>query len=38
MAQWIKGSSIAAAAGWVAAMAQIESPAWEYPYATDVAI
>ena len=33
MVQWVKGSGVAAAA-----MAQIQSLAWELPYATDVVI
>ena len=37
-AQWVKGSGIAAAAGWITAVAQIQSLAWEFPYATGEAI
>ena len=34
--QWIKGSGVAAAEGHVAAAAQIQSLAWELPYAVAV--
>ena len=32
-AQWVKGSGIAAAVAWITAVAQIQSLAWELPYA-----
>ena len=34
----LKGSGVATAAAWVAAAAQIQSLAWEIPYAVDAAI
>ena len=36
--QWVKGSSIATAVGWVTAVARIQSLAQELPYAAGVAI
>ena len=30
LAQWLKGSSIAAAAAWVAAVVQVQSLAWNF--------
>ena len=36
--QWVKGSGIAAAVAWVTAAAQIQSLAWEIPYAAGAAI
>ena len=33
LAQWVKGSSIATTMVWGAAVAQIQSLAWELPYA-----
>ena len=35
MVQWVKNPT---AAAWVAAMAQVQSLAWELPYARDAAI
>jgi len=36
--QWVKGSGIGAAVSWVTAAAQIQSLAWEIPYAAGAAI
>ena len=33
-----QGSIVVTAAAWVTAMAQVQSPAWELPYALGVAI
>ena len=38
LAQWVKGAGVAAATVWVAAVAPIQSLAWELPYAEGVAI
>ena len=39
LVQWVKGFSIATAAtAWIAAMAQIQSLAWELPYAMGMPI
>ena len=36
--QWVKGSGVATAAGSVTAVAQIQSLAWELPYATSAVL
>ena len=38
LVQWVKGSGIGAAVSWVTAAAQIQSLAWEIPYAAGAAI
>ena len=38
LAQWVKGAGVAAATVWVAAVAPIQSLAWELPYAAGVAL
>ena len=38
LVQWVKGSGIAAVAAQVTAVAQIQTLAWEFPYAVIAAI
>ena len=38
LGQWVKGSSIVLAVAKVVAVAQIQSLAWEHPYAIDLTI
>ena len=36
--QWVKGSSVVAAAAWVTSVAQVQSLVWELPHASGMAI